>query len=157
MAHIEGHRAMVVGDPTSQHKRFVEIDEMGIAAQGLGKDVGLEDGGCILKGDNPESLPTHGKRYRHAVHQTDSIKHRRKGIGDVVLDATAEFVLDHQKFSARSQRAVRTAQHCIGCLLVVYGIKRGNEIEFLVARQIRHINHVECEFDRPMSLASARA
>ena len=52
MGDVEGDTAAIVFDPPSQHKRFVEVDQVGIAAKGLGKDVGLEDGCRILEGHN---------------------------------------------------------------------------------------------------------
>ncbi len=56
MADIQSHRAVVVGDAASQHKGLVEVDEVGIAAEGLGKDIGFEDGCCILKRDKFHEL-----------------------------------------------------------------------------------------------------
>ncbi len=42
---------MVVGDPALGQKGLIEVDQMGIAANGLGEDVGFEDSGRIFIGD----------------------------------------------------------------------------------------------------------
>ena len=47
---------MIVGNAAFEHKGLVEIDEVGIAAEGLGKEVGLEDGRGVLKGAMSVSL-----------------------------------------------------------------------------------------------------
>lgn len=62
--HVQGPAAVIVGDPPPQHKGLVKIDEMGIAAKGLGKGVGLEDGRCVFEGD--KLLSSRWKRRRGA-------------------------------------------------------------------------------------------
>ena len=56
MAHIQGHAAVIVGDPALEQEGLVEVDEVGIPAEGLREDVGLKDGCCILKGDKLHEL-----------------------------------------------------------------------------------------------------
>jgi hypothetical protein len=56
LAHIQGHTAVVAFDPAPEHKGFIEVDEVGMVVKGLREDVGLEDGGYVLKGDKLHEL-----------------------------------------------------------------------------------------------------
>ena len=56
MGHVQGHAAVIVGDMSPDYKRLVEVEEGGIAMEGLGEEVGLEDGRRILKGDEHHKL-----------------------------------------------------------------------------------------------------
>src|SRR4029434_332577 len=49
--------------------------------------------------DGSEPGALHGERYRHAVHQAESVVHRREWITDVLLKLAAELEVDHQECS----------------------------------------------------------
>jgi len=48
LADLQGHGAVIVCSLPSEQKGLVEIDEVGIPVKGLGEDIGLRDGSCIL-------------------------------------------------------------------------------------------------------------
>ncbi len=56
MTRIESYAVVVVFNPVPQHKGFIEVHEVGIAAESLGEDIGFEDGVCILRGNKLHEL-----------------------------------------------------------------------------------------------------